>query len=282
MELRICCDASVKLEQMRNVNEIHCRIDNYKIKGDMLEGNIRISGNYMKDDMNNTYDFNELVPFTIVFKDKNFQVENIEVQDFECQEIVNQGIECQFNIVVVYNPKKAEAALDLPEAEGENVEEEINVKTDADQNFKAEVVVEEEMSEMEKDAEVPFVEETPSIPVDKDVEEEEIMKSDEAIKAEINQKYNELLTEILEARADENFYETETKKAVTVSSEESRDDCRGFLRSLKSDYKSVKVYYTVKEADIEQICKNERVSVDKVYRDNQKSDFINKRRIIIK
>ena len=68
MELRICCDASVKLEKMTNVNEIHCDIDSYNVMGDTLEGNIRISGKYIKDDMDNLFDFNETVPLQLSLK----------------------------------------------------------------------------------------------------------------------------------------------------------------------------------------------------------------------
>lgn len=269
MELRICCDASVKLEKMTNVNEIHCDIDSYNVMGDTLEGNIRISGKYIKDDMDNLFDFNETVPFTIVFKDRNFEIKKIEVEDFNCQEIINQGIECQFNIVVDYITRD-EMDVEVPEVMPEEIVE----------PQKEEIIdIQEEIVE-----EVPVLEADEDIPVDAKAEDDydEITISDDAIKAEINQKYNELLNEILEERAEENFYEPEPEKAITIHSGESNSDCRSFLNSIKEDYKSVKVYYTSKETDIEQICKNERVSVDKVYRDNQKSDFINKRRIIIK
>lgn len=249
MELSICCDAAVKLENMRNVNEVQCVVNDYKITGDALEGNIRIFGSYIKDDVENVYDFVELVPFTIVFKDKNFRVDNIEVRDFECQEIVNQGIECSFTIHVEYSPLAEEVPVEIVEQEEEVILDE-------------EQVTEETLEEAS--------------------EEEEIELLDDAIKNEINQKYNELLNEILEARAEENFYESEAKKAITIHSGESRDDCRGFLKNLKSDYKSIKVYYTSRESDIEQICKNEHVSVDKVFRDNKGLDFAGKRRIIIK
>jgi hypothetical protein len=287
MELRICCDASVKLEKMTNVNEIFCDIDSYKVKGDTLEGNIRIQGNFIKDDMNIHYDFNELVPFTIVFKDKNFQINKIEVQEFDCQEIINQGIECQFDILVDYTPKKMDEVPEEIEEIGAKEEiGEIVAEEEIEDIGKEEKIV--EIKEVEEEPmpkpqveEIPFEEESESVPV-MDSEMDVIAVSDEAIKAEINQKYNELLNEILEARADDNFFEPETEKAIMIHSDESRDDCRGFLTSIKNDFKSVKVYYTNKEADIEQICRNERVSVDKVYRDNQKSDFINKRRIIIK
>ena len=44
MELSICCDAAVKLENMRNVNEVQCVVNELKSRADALEGNIRIFG----------------------------------------------------------------------------------------------------------------------------------------------------------------------------------------------------------------------------------------------
>ena len=220
MELRICCDASVKLEKMTNVNEIHCDIENFTVKGDTLEGNIRISGKYIKDDMDNLFDFREMVPFTIVFKDRNFEINKIEVEDFNCQEIINQGVECQFNIVVDYV-----------------------TKTDTD------VEVLEDTFQEEVVEEVPVLEANEDHPVDAPATEDydEVMLSDDEIKAEINQKYNELLNEILEERAEENFYVPEPEKAITIHSGESNSDCRSFLNSIKEDYKSVKVFIQAKK-----------------------------------
>jgi len=257
MELSISCEAAVKLDKMRDVQDVHCAINDFNVNGDALEGSIRIWGNYFKDDVENLHDFTDLVPFTIVFKDKNFQIDDIEVRDFEFQEIVNQGIECRFNIAVAYTPLEGAEAGTEEEAEiGAEVEE----ITAAEE--KGEDVVEESAEE--------------------ESAEEDVELSDDILKNEINQKYNELLNEILEARAEENFCAEEAKKAITINSGESRDDCRGFLRNLKSEQKAIKVFYTTKETDIESICRNERVSVEKVYRDNQKTDFLNKRRIIIK
>ncbi len=246
MELTICCDASVKLPKMTNVMEVNCHIDSYEIKGDTLEGNILINGNYIQDDLEKVYDFRELVPFTIVFKDKNYLVNSINVQNLECQEIINQGIECNFNIVVDYLPQDNQ--------NGEEVEmaEEIKV---------------EETVEEPKEEDLPL-------------EEEQVEVSDEEIKSEINKKYDDLLNEILEAREDENFLEPE--KAITFKSDDRCDDCRGLLNSIQNKYAEYKIYYTNKETDIEDVCKREHLSIEKVYKDNQKSDFIQKKRIIIK
>jgi len=239
MELRICCDASVKLDKMTNVMNVDCSVGDYQVDGDTLNGNIIISGDYIKDVIEETFDFSETVPFTLVFKDKNYLVESISVQDFTCQEIINQGIECNFNIFVEYTPKE--------------VVEEVPIK------------------------EIP----NEAVPVVDEVEiDDELPVGDDEIKKGINQKYDDLLNEILESRADENFLEK--SKVAVLRNDDDTEDCRGILNNIKETYTNYRVYYTNKESDIEKICKAENLSVDKVYKDNKSFDFINKKRIIIK
>lgn len=422
MELRICCDASVKLEKMSNVMKVDCSVSGYEVNGDTLNGDIEIKGKYIRDVIEETYDFNETVPFTLVFKDKNYKINNIVVQDFTCQEIINQGIECNFNILVNYEqgkennleqpkrveetrqkeppkvevvpaefgqneqleekkeqqkfiekikgliPKKdkatsydnkeleeQEADIEMKEAELEKQELELEKqekelkkqkamlqqkakeslepgkydkelldlekklseiekkeedikKKEAELDKQEKLIQKQEMAslkpgeldeelaedEEEKAEEQEEEAETEEEEAEKEEEEaekeeeslenlspEELqeVKNDDEIKKQINKKYDELLNEILEARADENFLENDK---ITVKSDESRSDCRGFFRNLNENYSQYRVYYTSKESDIEKICKAEKVSVDKVYKDNKSTDFINKKRIIIK
>ncbi|MCK9536631.1 MAG: hypothetical protein M0R05_03485 [Bacilli bacterium] len=246
MELKICCDASVKLEKMSNVNWVDCQIGEYNLCGDTLNGNIEIRGEYIKDNVEEVFPFIEIVPFTLVFKDKNYYLDNIAVQDFSHQEIINQGIECNFNILIEYSLKSV-----LEEEEEEKVEEE-----------------DEDYGETLTPAEIMAGELEIAEAID-----------DDAIKQEINQKYDALLKEVLESR-DDNFFEEEKK--VTVRSGERTEECKSVLGGIKTNYASYRVFYPNKESDIERICKNERVSIDKVYKDNRNTDFLSKKRIIIK
>lgn len=257
MELKICCDASVKLEKMSNVMEVDCSVGDYQVDGDTLNGNIVIKGKYIRDVIEELHDFMETVPFTLVFKDHNYQVNTITIQDFTCQEIINNGIECNFNIIVNY---------DLKEVTNKS-EKEISNEDIFEDSEKEEL----EIHKQEED-----------IIIEKELAPEEIQEelNDDEIKKEINKKYDDLLNEILETRADDNFLE-EPKK-VTIRSAEEKRDCKRVFTNFKEAYTNYRVYYTNKESDIEKICKLENVSIDKVYKDNRDSNIINKKRIIIK
>ena len=250
MELKICCDASVKLEKMFNVNEISCEVENYELVGDTLNGDIKIMGEYIKDNLEESFQFNEIVPFTLVFKDKNYKIEKITIHDFTYQEIINDGIECNFNIIVEYLQNKFKEEEALEEEKKEETEKElIDTLTPAD-------IIEIKEHESEEDDE-----------------------DNELIKEGINQKYDKLLEEVLSNRND-NFFEK--KQKVMVRSCEKKEESNNIISSIKTNYTSYRVYYPNKESEIEMVCKKEGISIDKVYKDNQKTDFLNKKRIIIK
>lgn len=257
MELKIYCDASVKLEKMSNVMEVECNVGDYRIDGDTLTGDIIIKGNYIKDVIEERHEFDEIVPFTIVFNDVGYIVEGITIKDFECQEIINQGIECGFSILVNYTSENGEIEEDYNEDEDKYD----NQEEADDEDF----IIDE----------LDFAEE-----IEVETEEDIIAVNDEDIKAEINKKYDNLLNEILEARADDNFLEK--KDNVAVRSNADKSDCRGFLNKITDKYSSYRVYYTNNEKELEEIAKKEKIAVDKIYKDNKENEFISKKRIIIK
>src|SRR5690606_37841178 len=138
MELKICCDASVKLEKMSNVMEVECNVGDYKVDGDTLTGDIIIRGDYIQDVIEEHHEFSEIVPFTIVFNEKDYVVEGITIQDFTCQEIINQGIECNFNILVNYIPSSSSEAIEEDANEIE-IETEEDIIAVSDEDIKNEI-----------------------------------------------------------------------------------------------------------------------------------------------
>lgn len=283
MELKICCDATVRLEKMSNVNNVDCQVTTFELTGDTLNGNIKISGNYIKDNLEESFPFEENVPFTLVFRDKNYVIDNIDIQDFTHQEIINQGIECNFNILVVYSSK--ELPVEHEEAEPFNeslTPAEITAEETIPADPPSEDIVPKSIPKsVAPDGEEiasPFIEEIPGLEeiviADEDFDDEEI-------KEEINQKYDALLKEVLESR-DDNFFEEETEKKVMVRSGEKKEECKSAVGNIKKAYVSYRVYYPGKENEIEKICKTEKISVEKLYNDNKDTDFVNKKRIIIK
>lgn len=257
MELRINCDASVKLKKVNGTRNVNCNVIDYKIKKDTLTGNIMINGIYIKDELDKEYEFSELVPFTVVFRDENFEVTDIRVENFNNNDIVNQSVDCHFDIVITYDERK-------PIEEAEVVSEE---------------TVEETVEEKGAETQEGTAEEN----------EEGLTDADK-----ISNKYDEMLQEILTKRNDnflEEFAEEIEEKAeipeveaipikqnIAINLTEGTDDVKQpVFKTLKESYQSYTIYFINNDNDIDKICKNENLNINDVYEDYSKN-----RRIIVK
>lgn len=279
MELKISCDASIKLDRMSNIVDVEYDIKNYKTKKDTLDGNVIIKGKYIKDVIEEEYDFTEQVPFTVVFKNEKYKINSIEILDFNFQEIINQGIECNFNILIKYEMQS------LNEDDGLKPNEEIKPELNYDDidplnEYKQELELEDELPGEPAESEELIDSNEDNLELNELDEIEESLDSDddnELVKSEINQKYDDLLQKILNSR-DDNFLEDDKVNFVP------KDDrgIRGIFSHYPETYTSYKVYYPAKENELEKICKKENISIEKIYRDNRNNDYLNKKRIIIK
>lgn len=280
MEIKIYCDASVKIENFNSAFNVKCSIVDYTKVKDTLSGNILITGEFIKDNLDEKYPFSEVVPFSIVFKNEHFKVDSVVTRNFTYQEIVNQGIEAYFNIVVQYQPLKeenSEEIFDLPldvdyveDLETKEIVTSPEIITE--DNYPNEDI---EFLDDEESIEIPF-EEQEIIEVHEEID-------DELTKELINQKYDELLKEILDSRTDNFFENLEEKSNVKITQDQDkRYNLLSMFDNIKEEYRTIKVRYIEKESDLERISKKEQVSIDKIYKDNKNNNFFEHRRIIIK
>jgi hypothetical protein len=289
MELKISCDASVKLKKINSIKTIDCNVIDFKIVKDTLNGNIKINGTYIKDVIEEEHQFSEIVPFTVVFRDENFVVSDIVCGNFSCQEIVNQGIECHFDVFITYE-KKDELLDSKPIAKKEK---EVAKKIETIENK-----VEEKVQEIEG----PEVVEPIKVVSD----------------ADISKQYDEMLQELLDKRTDnfldeeeviaenhedrdleieiekeitikqygeieiEKEIEIEQKVApkavnVTIAKNMKTEKADAISKNMKESYKNITVYYLNKESEVDKVCKDENISIDDIY-----EDFTKHKRIIVK
>lgn len=241
MELKINCDATVKLKKLTSLVSIDCNVVDYEIVEGTLNGNIKIEGTYIKDSMEEEFSFSEMVPFTVVFRDKNFKIDEIVCANFSCQEIVNQGIECHFDVFITYHNE--------------------------DEN---EVVINEEEDDI---MEIPIEATLPKEQVEDEKEEQSITDED------ISKEYDEMLYDVLETRND-NFLEVEEKEVsqakLDIRTHDKNPQFKLFKNATKK-YQTIKVFFIEDEKELERLCKEEKISVDKVYK-----EFHETRRIIVK
>lgn len=136
MEIKINCNAFVSLNKLVELNEINCNINSYQLKDNILSGDTLINGKYTRKEKNKNTDlienriveFEEIVPFTILFNRDNLTINKIDIVDFNYQ-LDDNSVKCTFQILVIYNEMELEEDEDI-------IEVPISINNDIDEEQK--------------------------------------------------------------------------------------------------------------------------------------------------
>lgn len=272
MELRICCDKKIELTNFNNLKEVNCKLDNYKFDNGQLIGSCYIFGIYNTKSLEDK-DFSEEVPFTLMFKNSDYNVDNINIENFKSYEVVNNGIECSFEIVISYSLKDSSEKDNELNKDLENsdmINNEVIVNENKSDNI---IEKEEEKDIINNDEVIETIGEKINVNNDfiNEIKEEELSNLDEPI-AVIKEKYDNLLNNIFLNRDNDN---------IKIETKESNNKIK-FKFKDNNERSSYVVYYPKYENEIEKICLNEKVSINSVYDNDCNKDFQDKKRIIIR
>ncbi len=251
MELTINCGAFVEINKLLSIAEMNGYVDKYKLDDNFLEGTAVLKGKYVKDDSGETYDFYKEVPFTVVFKDKNVNIKVIDIVDLHFSEVINQGIETTFEILVDY---------DVIENKEYNVVGKDFINQSKEKDFLVESKENEKLDEID-DLDDDYHEQ---------IDFDDILEDLNELKDEITKDYEELLDDILLGNNRDTVEVKEMKK----------ENNRVVFTKFKDNYSTYRVYYPKDEKEVEKICGENNKSLDEIYRNN--SDLNEKRRIILK
>lgn len=250
MEIRLKCNDSLELNNLDNLKTILLDILSYNLIGDTLKGDVMIDGEYFMKGEEQPRGFEDIVPFTMVFRNDNIQIDDITIDNFNYEISKDNIISLKFEIVVEYT------IIDKIETE-----EIIEVPVEID-----------EYEEVSSNNDI--VEETFCSVKDQKIEENVIYDDEKELTAEINnlekeeieitKKYDQLLDKIMNVREDNN---NKNNKNSSMFSNQ------------KTSYNSITVFYLNKESEIESISKERRISIQDIY--NKNDDFAKTRRIII-
>lgn len=102
MEIRLNCFNSIELNGFTKLKNIKLEILSYDFKNKLLSGDVKTTGEYLKNDDLNPKGFEDIVPFEIMFADTNVLIKNLHIENelFTFKETV--GIKMQYEIVVEY------------------------------------------------------------------------------------------------------------------------------------------------------------------------------------
>lgn len=214
MIIRVKCNKNVELNQFHNLESIELNVLSYKLEKDTLNGDVKINGVYALFNSEDKRNFEDIVPFLVVFRDENIKIDNIEIEN-KVFDIIETGIDINFDLVVNYSLL--------------------------------------EKIENTQEVEVP-------------VEIEEVMPVfSNNVYDKIQDDYDKKLENIMNTR---NTLIYESKKDANIS-----------FKNLKSDKKTISVFYFEKESEIEKISKQSQKTIQEIYNDNK--DLNNKKRIVI-
>lgn len=308
MNLKIFCEVSVDLVDYNKLESINYVVKEYDMRDETLTGFVTLNGNY-SNKKNERCDYVQDVPFTVMFKNDNYNIENIMLDNFNYYEVVNNGIVCNFDLLIDYNMNIDESQIpnvlyndesDFEINKQEEVKEEITDNVLDNKIEDNDMLTEENENNDMLNDNIVFQDN-----ITNDINESSIfddsendinsdINNDINIEKTIKDKYDKLLDSIFNNRSDlmvddegktslEDINSLEDTKHNQININESKpvkENKFGFLKFLDSKT-TLRVYYPEKESDIDGICKKENINVLDIYNESYNKDFSDKRRIII-
>ena len=122
MELRMNFTSFIKIKDASRINDICGEILDYSVTEDGVVGSLGINGKYYKNDLEKENQFNESIPFNIVFTTPKFELIDLDCVNLDYDLVEGRGIEVSFDIKVEYN--ELEEAPDAIETIGERTVDE--------------------------------------------------------------------------------------------------------------------------------------------------------------
>lgn len=105
MIIRVNCNNILNLNNFNKLKVIRLDILSYKLNKDTLVGDVKISGEYFKKEISESTCFEDIVPFTVVFRNEKVKIHNVLIENDVYKLIENQGVDVNFDLVVNYSIK---------------------------------------------------------------------------------------------------------------------------------------------------------------------------------
>ncbi|MCM1259462.1 MAG: hypothetical protein NC182_00770 [Prevotella sp.] len=247
MNLKMNYSSFIKLKDFFELLDIGAEIKDYKTTNDILEGNLEIRGKYLKKDAITDAFFSEIIPFTVVFNDSDYEIMDIACVNLDTVNIEGRGVDVTFDIDVTYDNYQM-IPVNLPE----NTEDMFLME------MSDEMRVEEEPQDGEDKAEDKIENENISLETEslsavefERLKEEETERLDSLLKSTLNYK-------------DDNY---PTEEVV--------------IRGIKEKKDKVRVCYYQNDTELEKLSEKYNISLNTLFKENQSGNINQYRRVII-
>lgn len=142
MNVTINSNAFTKMDKMVGLSIVEIKVLDYYLQNRILKGNVKIYGEYYTDDTefetsNGLKEFENIVPFEIVFSKEDPIIDNISIKNFEYYEVAGRGVESVFDLCVEYTVALEDVSQ--TEIEAEEIKEQVTREIDTMLEEKLEV-----------------------------------------------------------------------------------------------------------------------------------------------
>lgn len=142
MNVTINSNAFTKMDKMVGISVVEIKILDYYLQNRILKGNVKIYGEYYTDDVefetsNGLKEFENIVPFEIVYYKEDPIIDNISIKNFEYYEVAGRGVESVFDLCVEYTVETEHVSQN--EIEAEEIKEQVSRQIDTILEEKLEV-----------------------------------------------------------------------------------------------------------------------------------------------
>lgn len=103
MNLKMNYNSFIKLKDFSKLLDITAEVTSYNQVNDVLDGKLTINGKYLKKDGVTDDFFTEVLPFSVVFNDKNYNIDDIICTDIDTVSVDGRGIDTTFDIEIEYD-----------------------------------------------------------------------------------------------------------------------------------------------------------------------------------
>lgn len=243
MEIRMNFNDFIKIKSILKIIDLSGEVIDYQIDKNEIKGIMGINGKYAKESLDETYNFNEEIPFNFIFKDNVKSVDDVDCVNLEYEVIDSRGIELSFDIRLDYELEG------LVEERQEEQEESV-----------VREVVEENVIETPEEVSSPEVVTSLGERVDDEIEEPQEV---ETAKEEITNLIDKKLTSTILSKED------------NLPQEES------IFEGIEERKSTLRICYFKTDAELEKVCKDNNVSINQVFKENQNLNINETRRVII-
>lgn len=247
MNLKMNYSSFIKLKDFFELLDIGAEIKDYKTTNDILEGNLEIRGKYLKKDAITDAFFSEIIPFTVVFNDNDYEIMDIACVNLDTVNIEGRGIDVTFDIDVTYDNYQM-IPVNLPENPADTFLMEMSDEMRVEEEKQLDEVETTEVVENEDD-----MLETESLsPIEFErLKEEETERLDSLLKSTLNYK-------------DDNY---PTEEVV--------------IRGIKEKKDKVRICYYQDDSELEKLSAKYNISLNTLFKENRNGNINQYRRVII-